>query len=239
MASKSDHYHQTRNLFYGRRKGPTLSTRKKELLKNLLPTVQVKLTEELSKVDPNSLFSENKSDIWLEIGFGKGEHLAWQAQDNPGVGLIGCEPFVNGVAGLLNLIEENNLKNIKIYDDDARNLLKHFPRGTIGRVFLLHPDPWPKKRHEGRRFVSQSNLNLLGHIMKEGAELRVGTDHIGYARWTMVQLLNHPLFEGQAESSKDWKTPPRDWPKTRYQEKALKVGNESVHFIFKRRPRVL
>ncbi len=228
---------QTHNNFYGRRKGPTLSLRKKHLLENTLPKLKINVSECEKPLNPRNLFSAYFKEVWLEIGFGKGEHVAWQALNNKNVGILGCEPFINGVAGLLSHIEEQNINNIKIYDDDARHLLKVLEPESIGRTFLLHPDPWPKNRHQGRRFVSQKNLEELARVMKDGAELRIGTDHMGYARWTISQMLNHPLFEWQAENSSDWKTPPDDWPTTRYNKKALDIGQDSIHFIFKRRPR--
>ena len=223
--------------FYGRRKGHALSTRQKNLLKNLLPDLAIELPgEKGGSLDPATLFGPTKSTCWLEIGFGKGEHLAWQAERHPQVGFIGCEPYVNGVVGLLTRIEQQNLSNIRICPDEAQPLLAALPRHSLGRVFLLHPDPWLKRRHRDRRFVSQENLDRLAYVMVSGAELRIGTDSPQYVDWTKEQMARRhdfrPMTElGAAGSDSDGLD---DWPPTRYQTKAELQGRTATRLIYKR-----
>ncbi|MEE8294323.1 MAG: tRNA (guanosine(46)-N7)-methyltransferase TrmB [Sphingomonadales bacterium] len=221
--------------FYGRRMGQTLSARKRRLLEEVLPKVSI-APDDFSKkpLDPLNLFDFPPKETWLEIGFGKGEHLAAQARANPDVGFIGCEPFINGVAGLVTKIYEEGLKNIRILADDARPLIDALPDKSIARVFLLHPDPWPKTRHARRRFVSPPNLDRLARIMKKGAELRIGTDHPVYKTWTMRQMQNRPDFNWTARRASDWQTQPEDWPDTRYQAKAHASEVKCAYFTFLR-----
>ncbi|MEE8295895.1 MAG: tRNA (guanine(46)-N(7))-methyltransferase TrmB, partial [Sphingomonadales bacterium] len=160
--------------FYGRRKGQTLSQRQRRLLRDILPSVSFQAeSTPPGTLNPETLFDFQVKDVWLEIGFGKGEHLSLQAGQNSDIGFIGCEPFINGVAGLVTKIHESRCKNIRIYPDDARHVLSALKSASIGRLFLLHPDPWPKTRHAKRRFVSENNLDGLSRIMKPGAELRI------------------------------------------------------------------
>lgn len=221
--------------FYGRRMGQTLSARKLGLLDEVLPKVSIS-PDSLSKgpFNPTKLFDFTPKEIWLEIGFGKGEHLAEQAIANPDIGVIGCEPFMNGVAGLVTKIHEQGLKNIRIFADDARPLMDALPDKSIARVFLLHPDPWPKTRHARRRFVAPENLDRLARIMKKGAELRIGTDHPIYKTWTMIQMQNRTDFYWIAQRASDWQTQPEDWPDTRYQAKAHAVDVKCAYFTFLR-----
>lgn len=221
--------------FYGRRKGQTLSARKKRLLKDILPGFEIRLEDRPpGLLDPKTFFDFTPKEVWFEIGFGKGEHLAWQAERNPGIGFIGCEPFINGVAGLVTKIHEEGLKNIRIFPDDARLLMDRLRAGSLNRVFLLHPDPWPKARHAKRRFVSQGNLDRLARLMAPGAEFRVSTDHSAYKAWTLIQMQNRADFTWAAEGADDWRTPPKDWPGTRYQAKALKEDIRCAYFRFLR-----
>jgi tRNA (guanine-N7-)-methyltransferase len=203
----------------------------------LLPRIAVKLPPDDSALDPLALFPEDIKEVWLEVGFGRGEHLASQAKHNPDIGMIGCEPFINGVAGLLQKVDEEGLKNVRILHDDARLLLKALPDASISRFFLLFPDPWPKTRHHKRRFVSPENLGHLARVLKDDAEFRFGTDHMDYCRWTLVHLLAHPGFEWTAEGPDDWRVRPADWPPTRYESKALNKGLRSAYLTFRRRPR--
>lgn len=223
--------------FYGRRKGHALSTRQKNLLKNLLPDLAIELPrDEGGNLDPATLFGPIKSACWLEIGFGKGEHLAWQAERHPQVGFIGCEPYVNGVVGLLTRIEEQNLSNIRICPYEAQPLLAALPRHSLGRVFLLHPDPWLKRRHRDRRFVSQENLDRLAYVMVSGAELRIGTDSSQYVNWTKEQMARRSDFRpmiGSAAAGSD-SDGPDDWPPTRYETKAKRQGHTATRLIYKR-----
>ena len=161
------------------------------------------------------------SDVWLEIGFGAGEHLLQQALANPHVGLIGAEPYEAGVAKLLSKIAGEPPANLRIHEGDARDILEALPEASLGRIFLLFPDPWPKTRHHKRRFIQSEMLDQLARVMKSGAELRVASDDAGYVAWTLERALAHPAFAWMAERANDWKTRPPSWPQTRYEAKAL------------------
>jgi tRNA (guanine-N7-)-methyltransferase len=159
--------------------------------------------------------------VWLEIGFGAGEHLVWQAEQNPGVGLIGCEPYLNGVAKCLAHIERAGLTNVRLFTDDARLVMAALPAGSLSRVFVLFPDPWPKTRHHKRRFVRRDNLDRLAELMLPGAELRLATDDPSYLPWMVEHACTHPAFAWLAEGPADWRARPADWPGTRYEQKML------------------
>jgi tRNA (guanine-N7-)-methyltransferase len=171
---------------------------------------------------------------WLEIGFGAGEHIAWQAAAAPDVTLIGCEVYRNGIAALLSQVERRGLGNIRIWPDDARLLIDRLPDASLARVFLLFPDPWPKARHAERRFVGPANLASLARVMQPGAELRVATDDPTYLRWVLDHLPVHPAFRWQVRGPADWRTRPADWPPTRYEEKALREGRRPAYLRFSR-----
>lgn len=223
--------------FYGRRKGHPLRILAQRLVDELLPKIEVELPPEGERLDPLVVFSRSTREVWLEIGFGRGEHLAWQAAHNPTVGIIGCEPFINGVAGLLQKVDEEGLENVRIFHNDARLLLDALPDASISRLFLLFPDPWPKTRHHKRRFVSPENLEQLARVLKDGVEFRFGTDHMDYCRWTLAHLMDHPDFEWTAEGPEDWRRRPADWPPTRYESKAAEKGLKSAYLTFRRRKR--
>ncbi|MEQ8194487.1 MAG: tRNA (guanine(46)-N(7))-methyltransferase TrmB [Rhodospirillales bacterium] len=184
-----------------------------------------------------SLFPAAVDDIWLEIGFGGGEHLAAQAEAHPGVGFIGCEPFINGVASLAGRLERAGAANVRIFDDDARLLLPLLPENSIGRVFVLFSDPWPKKRHHRRRLITAETLDLLARIMKDGAELRFASDHAGYVRWVLEAVLRHRAFVWPVASRRDWAEPPADWVGTRYEAKARRAGRAAVYLRIRRAAR--
>ncbi len=201
----------------------------------MLPKLQIVLPNGQLSLD--DLFLQKKIAFWLEIGFGGGEHLAAQAKAHPAVGFIGCEPFVNGVARLLANIEQENLSNIRLFSDDARPLMDCIEDSKISRAFVLFPDPWPKKRHAGRRFINPENLDNLSRILCDGGEVRVASDEMGYIRWTLKHFRGHPDFEWMAERAKDWRERPKDWPPTRYESKALALGRPCIYLQFRRRER--
>jgi tRNA (guanine-N7-)-methyltransferase len=149
--------------------------------------------------------------------------------------MIGCEPFLNGVAKLLVAIDEEGLNNIRIHPDDARDVLEWLPAASIGRVFVLHPDPWPKKRHWKRRFISARTLDRLARIMKPGGELRIASDIPSYIDWTLRLAAFHPALEWMAAGPADWREAPADWPRTRYEAKAVREGRTPAYLIFRRR----
>lgn len=222
-----------RDKFFGRRKGHTLRPRQKQALEEVLPRLSVDVSSiEAGTLDPKSLFDFPVKEVWLEIGFGKGEHLAELAARHPDIGFIGCEPFINGVVGLLDHIAERDLKNVRIYADDARHVMEAMRGESISRVFLLHPDPWPKKRHAGRRFVSQTNLDRIARLLVPDGEFRMGSDHDLYVRWTLIQTLNRTDFQWLAEGPCDWRERPDDWPETRYENKALEGRASYLRFRY-------
>ncbi|MCE2509453.1 MAG: tRNA (guanosine(46)-N7)-methyltransferase TrmB [Alphaproteobacteria bacterium] len=227
---------QKKRLLYGRRHGHRLRAGQQARLERLLPELAIALPGEEGAMDPKKLFPKPPDDIWFEIGFGAGEHLAQQAASHPATGFLGCEPFVNGIAALLRAIETEDLQNIRIFPDDARALLTALPPQSLGRVFILFPDPWPKKRHHKRRFVSTETLDALARVMKEGAELRLATDDAGYLRWMLFHLLGHAAFAWEAKGPGGWRERPADWPATRYEAKATREGRKIAYLRFRRRP---
>ena len=223
-----------RPVFYGRRQGRRLRPHRAQLWDTLLPNLRVVVPAGSARIDPRSLFAPPISDVWLEIGFGGGEHIAAQAEANPQVGLIGAEPFVNGVATLLANIDERPLTNIRIFPDDVRLLLAAIEDVSIARAFILFPDPWPKLRHHRRRIVGPQTLDALARILVDGAELRLATDHPGYVQWMLWHLIRHPAFAWRARSPTDWRQRPADWPETRYEAKALAEGKSCTFLTFER-----
>lgn len=223
---------------YGRRKGRPLRKRKAGLIDEALPKASFALPADGARLDPTAMFSKPVDDVWLEIGFGSGHHLAWQADRNRNVGVIGCEPFVNGVAALMAMVDEQDLYDtVRVHADDARPLLDALPDASIGRAFVLFADPWPKKRHWDRRFIGPDNLPRLSRVLKDDAELRLASDDMGLVRWMLEHTIKHPDFVWTATQPKDWRERPDDWPATRYEEKALVAGRKPVFMRFKRRPR--
>ena len=188
-------------------------------------------------LNPRVIFPRPPEAVWLEIGFGAGEHLARQAEHNPLVGFIGCEVFENGIARLLAAVEERGLANIRIVADDARQLLDALPPRSIDRVFILFPDPWPKRRHHKRRLVAPATLDRLALVMTDGAELRIATDDRGYLCSMLEHLTRHPAFLWLARRPADWRERPPDWPPTRYEEKARAAQRRPAFLRFARRPR--
>ncbi|MFY7776665.1 MAG: tRNA (guanine(46)-N(7))-methyltransferase TrmB [Elstera sp.] len=220
---------------YGRRFGRKLRDSQKELLAEVMPKVRVPVLEPGARLDPASLFDAPKRDFWLEIGFGGGEHLVWQADQNPDVGLIGAEPFLNGVVSGLGHIHREQVTNVRVWPDDARPLMDALPDACLGRAFILFPDPWPKKRHNSRRFVQKENLDSLARLLRPGAELRMASDDQDYVAWMLAETTPHPAFAWLAEGPSDWRERPRDWPATRYEEKARAKGINPSFLRFRRR----
>lgn len=208
----------------------------RDLFASLLPELRIDLPEE-GRLDPQRLFPAPPAELWLEIGFGAGEHLAEQAAAHPEVGLLGAEVFENGVVKLLAEVRRRDLGNIRILVDDARLLLAALPDASLGRVFILFPDPWPKARHHKRRMVSPGTLDQLARTMKTGAELRLATDDIGYLRAMLELVPMHPAFAWEARGPADWLRRPADWPATRYEAKAVAAGRIPHFLRCTRKPR--
>jgi tRNA (guanine-N7-)-methyltransferase len=221
---------------FGRKRGRKLSARQQTLLREFLPRVSLNLAKP-SPARLESIFRSDADekairDVWLEIGFGGAEHMIAQACANPGVGIIGCEPFEDGVVKALSTIEEQGLTNVRIHGDDVRPVLRWLPPKSLGRVFMLYPDPWPKKRHEKRRLFSAELLELLAQVMRPGAELRVATDSGDYARTALLSAASHGRFQWLAASPQDWRQRSPDWPQTRYEAKAVRDGRVSYYLRF-------
>jgi tRNA (guanine-N7-)-methyltransferase len=223
--------------WYGRRQGHKLRPRRRALIDTLLPELAIVLPDGDAGLDAAALFEPRREDLWLEIGFGAGEHLAAQAQAHPDVGFIGCEPFVNGVASLLSQIEDQGLANIRIYDEDAHLLFAPLPEACFGRVFIMFPDPWPKKRHHKRRLISPPTLDALARLMKDGGTLQFASDHMAYVRWTLDHFTRHPEFQWMARTAADWRRTPPGAAATRYEQKAISRGLSPAYLTFRRRPR--
>lgn len=220
--------------FYGRRKGKTLRLGQANLIEGLLPHLAVDL--EAPPVDPRTLFSASVDDVWVESGFGGGEHLIATARANPEIGLIGAEPFVNGMAKALARIDELALGDrIRLHHADSVPLLDWLPEASIGRFYLLYPDPWPKTRHWKRRFVDRANLDRIARVLRPGGEFRFASDWAPYVDWTLQRAPVHPEFEWTATTADDWRRPWAGWPGTRYEEKAFREGRTPAYLIFRRR----
>jgi tRNA (guanine-N7-)-methyltransferase len=220
--------------FFGRRRGKKLRVTGQNLVDELLPKLAIPLPEDGSgRLDPASLFPEPKDEYWLEVGFGGGEHAAWQAERNPGIGLIGAEVFLNGIASLLGHIERGGLSNIRIYPEDVRPFLARLEEGTLSRVFVLFPDPWPKSRHADRRFINDPNLDLLAPLMKPGAILRIASDDPTYQAHAREVMAARADFEEVTGADPTHR--PDDWPETRYNAKALREGRVPIFLSYRRR----
>ena len=232
--TEADSGERRRGQLYGRRKGPALRAHQAGLIENLLPQVRVPL-DAGTLSDPSAIFAAPVDEVWLEIGFGGGEHLAWQALANPRIGVIGCEAYVNGIAKLLAAIEAERLSNVRIHDGDAREILACLGEKTIGRVLLLFPDPWPKRRHHKRRFVTLETLVALHRVIRPGGLFRFASDSDEYVAWTLAKIRAQGRFEWLAERPEDWRSRPPDWPETRYELKARRAGRNPVFLSFRRR----
>jgi tRNA (guanine-N7-)-methyltransferase len=208
--------------FYGRRKGHALRRHHLELVEKLLPRI---------RFDPASLPATDYRETWLEIGFGGGEHLANLAARHPEVLCIGAEPFINGVAKLLALIEEKRLDNIRIHDGDARYLLEALPASSLARLYLLYPDPWPKIRHHKRRFINRENLRQIHRVLVPGGMFIFASDIAEYVDWTLEHIRNDGGFSGP---DRDMNQPPADWVETRYENKAKAAGRNTTYLRFQK-----
>lgn len=205
---------------YGRTGGRPLSPRQRKLVDDLLPQLRIP-ADRAALADPLSLFSPGRKALWLEIGFGGGEHVTAQAARHPDVGYFASEVFVEGLAKCLSDIEDDGLENVRLWDEDARELIDLLPDACLDRVFILFPDPWPKKRHHKRRIIQADFLSALARVMKPGAHLRFATDVRSYADEALEKILAHGAFDWLAEKADDWRIAPQDHVRTRYQTKNL------------------
>jgi tRNA (guanine-N7-)-methyltransferase len=216
---------------YGRRRGRPLRIGQRALFETLLPQLRFVLPDDGASLDPRRLFNDDVREIWLEIGFGGGEHLAFQAEAHPDCGVIGSEVFEPGIARLLSAIETRQLRNVRLFMDDARLLMAALAPQSLARAFILFPDPWPKERHKKRRIVSRETLDHLAVALCDGGELRIATDVLDYAEWIAERMAAHDAFERLDPVPR-----PADWPPTKYELKA-KEGRAADLFWYRRRPR--
>lgn len=219
--------------FFGRRRGKTLKPPQADALAALLPALRVDLTHPAPR-PLSSLWPDPVSEIRLEIGFGGGEHLLERARQAPDVGFIGVEPFINSMAKLLGALGAEGLANIRVHDDDATQLLDWLPDACLDRIDLLYPDPWPKKKHWKRRFVSRVNLDRFARVLKPCGRFGFASDIGTYVNWTLTQIAAHPAFEWTATRADDWREPWPDWPGTRYEAKAIREGRMPCYLEFLR-----
>jgi tRNA (guanine-N7-)-methyltransferase len=225
---------ERRDALYGRRKGKKLSPRRTGLMATLYPSLAVDLSLPAPS-DLRALFRVPVDAVRLEIGFGGGEHMLADAMRFPDLGFIGVEPFVNGMAKAVSAIAEMEAKNIRLHDGDAALLLDWLPPASLVRVDLLYPDPWPKKRHWKRRFVSNENLDRIARALKPGGFFRVASDIESYIDWTLLHVLKRDDFAWTATRADDWRKPFPGWPGTRYEAKAVAAGRRPAYLAFTRR----
>ena len=217
---------------YGRRSGKPIANYQRELVRTLLPRL---LIDPSQTIDPHGAFACPVRETWLEVGFGAGEHLLATAAANPHVGLIGCEPFLNGMARALADLASADLDNIRLYGGDAGIIIDKLPEASLDRVFVLYPDPWPKRRQRKRRFLTDDMLSRLARTMSPGAELRFATDIDDKCGWTLARLLRSPDFAWTAACAADWQAPWPGWVETRYEQKAKADGRRPCYITALRR----
>jgi tRNA (guanine-N7-)-methyltransferase len=219
---------------YGRRRGRPLRSGRASLIQDLLPALAIAPPAAGQTLDPKRLFAHPVDTVWLEVGFGAGEHLAAQAEAHRAIGFIGAEPYINGIAGLLARAREVRLDNLRLWPADVRLLLPALVPQSIARAFVLFPDPWPKARHHKRRLVAKTFLDQLARVMTPGAELRIATDDTDYAVWVGEQLASHTDFVPVRGA--DPRRRPADWIVTRYEAKALAQARTPLCFCVERAP---
>lgn len=218
---------------HGRRKGRPLSAHQAGLIERLLPALRVDPSAP-GPADAASLFPIPVGEVRLEIGCGAGEHLLHEASAAPSVGFIGVEPFQEGLAKIVAKIDAAGSRNVRLYDDDAALLLDWLPERSLTRIDLLYPDPWPKKRHWKRRFISAANLDRMARALRPGGELRVASDIPAYVDWTLRSVTPRSDFVWTARKADDWRLPWPGWPGTRYEAKALAAGRTPAYLTFRR-----
>jgi tRNA (guanine-N7-)-methyltransferase len=232
---KSDQRHtdDAERAFFGRRKGHKLRQHQADLIENLLPHLALDIGGE-APLDANGIFDPPAQEARLEIGFGGGEHLTAEALAHPASGFIGCEPYVNGMAKILAQIEAHNIGNIRLFAGDAAELLAWLPQGSLSRIDLIHPDPWPKRRHWKRRFVQDKTIAAMARIIKRGGEFRFVSDIDDYCGWTLSHLARSPDFLWTAERADDFRLPWDGYTMTRYGRKAEREGRKATYLRFRR-----
>jgi tRNA (guanine-N7-)-methyltransferase len=219
--------------FFGRRKGHKLRAHQADLIENLLPRLALDITGQ-PVTDLAALFDRPVDNVRLEIGFGGGEHLIAEASTFPDTGFIGCEPYINGMAKILSLIEAGNIGNIRLFAGDASELLAWVPPGSLARIDLIHPDPWPKRRHWKRRFVQDATISAMARALMLNGEFRFVSDIDDYCAWTLAHFMRTPDFAWTAERSSDWREPWPGYTMTRYGRKAQREGRNAAYLVFRK-----
>ena len=221
--------------FFGRRKGHKLRQHQADLVDHLLPHLSLDITTE-RLTNAREIFDPAAEDLRLEIGFGGGEHLAAEAQNFTTTGFIGCEPYVNGMAKILAQIEAANVSNIRLFAGDAAALLAWLPQDSLQRIDLIHPDPWPKRRHWKRRFVQDEMVGAMARVLVPDGEFRFVSDIDGYNAWTLAHLIRAAEFDWTAQRADDWRLPWPNYTMTRYGRKAEREGRKANYLRFRRLP---
>jgi tRNA (guanine-N7-)-methyltransferase len=224
---------QGQRTFFGRRKGHKLRAHQADLIAHLLPRFALDISGP-PVADLTTLFDRPVDNVRLEIGFGGGEHLVAEAQAFPDTGFIGCEPYVNGMAKILAMIEAGNVGNIRLFAGDASELLAFLPTRSLARIDLIHPDPWPKRRHWKRRFVQDTTIAAMSRALKPGGEFRFVSDIDDYCAWTLAHFRRAPDFAWTAERASDWRQPWPGYTMTRYGRKAEREGRDAAYLIFRK-----
>ena len=219
---------------FGRRQAFKLRPRQARLMNELLPKLEVHLSESNNLDLREVTGTAADTTLHLEIGFGGGEHLVAQARAHPEIQFVGCEPFVNGMGKILGQIDGTDISNIRLFAGDARRLVEQLGDASLDAAYILFPDPWPKTRHHKRRYVQDATLTELARVLKPGGRLRIASDIPGYIRWTLEHMARQPNFVWTAETCEDWRKRPDDWPPTRYEQKALKAGRVPSYLEFRR-----
>ncbi|SKA23441.1 tRNA (guanine(46)-N(7))-methyltransferase TrmB [Consotaella salsifontis] len=231
---RPDYPTRAREAFFGRLKGPKLRPHQAALLEDLLPRYRLDLPPQGEEVSTDRLFAAPVTELRLEIGFGGGEHLFADAARETGSGFIGAEPFVNGMAKMLAALDKTPLANLRLFQDDATQLLDRLPAASVSEIDLLYPDPWPKRRHWKRRFVSETNLDRMARVLKPGGLFRFASDIESYVDWTLLKTAAHPAFAWTARRAQDWHQPFPHWQGTRYEAKAIREGRRPAYLTFER-----
>lgn len=222
---------------YGRRLGRPMGEQRQSMIDDILPTLTVEedRLNETGSLDPASLFKQQAAETVYEIGFGNGEHLHAMLEQRPERNYIGAEPFINGMSAFLKHIKDMRHDNIRVWMDDAITLIRSFKDESLSAIYILNPDPWPKKKHHKRRIVRAETLEHYFRALKPGGDLIMATDVDDLAEWMVTETMNHGGFEWQAESKNDWQTMPKDWfLKTRYAAKGEAAGRKETYLLFKK-----
>ena len=234
-AGLSEERRETGGGLFGRQKGKKLRDEQQRLIETLLPVLQIPLDPAGSPLDPAALFAGHPARFALEIGFGGAEHLLFCARTSPDTGFIGVEPFLNGMAKAVSGIDKLGLDNIRLHQGDAIDVLRALPDASLSTIFILYPDPWPKRRQRKRRFISRPSLAAMARVLQPGGSLLFASDIDDYLGWTLGLIDADGSFSWNAQTAADWTTPYEDWPGTRYEAKAKREGRIPSYFTFTRK----